>query len=381
MKILIFSTVYLPSTIYGGPTSVAAQHAKELVNRGHDVLIITSNILNLTPLEYVGGENVNSTSVIDGVKVRYFKTKIVGRKFSLVSSEELIVWAEGNIGKFDAVHIHYARELMANNLVEIAINKKVPVFLQTHGMLNNTKFPRNIIDKITTTNVLNNVNGVFVLQEVERNVIKGINSNSYTITLPNGLNTVNNMARWDHENLDKKVILFVARLHPRKRVLDFIEMAKILSKVDNTITFKIIGPDSGDLERAIKRVNEYKLQEQVTFEGAFDRSLIYKEYANSSVYVLPAINEPFGMTILEALQVGIPTIATESIQIKSILQDSNSVIISKQNPESLAESVLYILNNVDVAKKLSENGQNLILNELNINKIVDILINSYELSK
>lgn len=378
MKILIFSTVYLPSTIYGGPTSVAAQHAKELVNRGHEVSIVTSNILNLKPLEYIGGENVNSTSVIDGVQVIYFKTKMVGKKFSLLSSKELTVWANEHIDKFDAVHIHFARELMANSLVKIAINKKVPVFLQTHGMLNNNKFPRNIIDKIITMNVLNNVNGVFVLQEVEEKVIKGMNSESYTITLPNGLNVVNNMARWNHENLDKKVILFVARLHPRKRVLDFIEMAKILNRVDNSITFKIIGPDSGDLERAIKQVNEYNLQDKVTFEGAIDRLLIYKEYANSSIYVLPSINEPFAMTLLEALQVGIPTIATEKIHNKSILQNSNSIVIAKQNPESLAEAVLYILNNVDVAKKLSENGQNLILNELNINKIVDILINCYE---
>jgi glycosyltransferase involved in cell wall biosynthesis len=381
MKILIFNTVYLPSTIYGGPTSVASQHAKELVNRGHEVLIVTSNILNLKPLEYVGGENVNSTSVIDGVKIIYFKTKMVGRKFSLFSSKELIAWAKEHIDRFDVIHFHFARELMAYGLLKIAINKKKPVFLQTHGMLNNNKFPRNIIDKMTTMNILNNVNGVFVLQEVEEKVIKKINSKSYTITLPNGLNEVNNIARWNHENLDKKVILFVARLHPRKRVLDFIEMARILNRVDNNITFKIIGPDAGDLERAIKRVNEYNLQEKVTFEGAIDRSLIYKEFANSSIYVLPSINEPFAMTLLEALQVGIPTIATEYIHNKSILQNSNSIIIAKQNPESLAESVLNLLKNVEIAKNLSENGRNLILNELNINKIIDTLIYSYEKSK
>ena len=378
MKILIFSTVYLPSTIYGGPTSVASLHAKELVNRGHEVVIVTSNIFNLKPLEYVGGENINSTSVIDRLEIIYFKTKMFGRKFSLFSSKELIVWAKENIVKFDAVHIHFARELLANSLIKIAINKKVPVFLQTHGMLNNYKFPRNIIDKITTKNILNNVNGVFVLQEVEEKIIKEINPKSYTITLPNGLNVVSNITRWNHENLDKRVILFVARLHPRKLVLDFIEMAKIINRVDKNITFKIIGPDAGDLERAIKRVDEYKLQEKVTFKGAMDRSYIYKEFAESSIYVLPSINEPFAMTLLEALQVGIPTIATEKIHNKSIFKNSNSVIIAKPDPESLAESVLYILNNVDVAKKLSENGQSLILNELNINKIVDILIYSYE---
>ena len=42
------------------------------------------------------------------------------------------------------------------------------------------------------------------------------------------------------------------------------------------------------------------------------------------------------MTLLEALQVGIPTIATEEIHNKSILQNSNSIVIAKQNPESLA---------------------------------------------
>ena len=378
MKILIFNTVYLPSTIYGGPTSVAAQHAKELVNRGHEVVIVTSNLINLKPLEYVGGKNVTSTSVIDGVKVIYFKTQMVGRKFSLLFSKELIEWAKEHVENFDVIHFHFARELMAYSLLKIAIKKNKPVFLQTHGMLNSTTFPRNIIDKFGTIKFLNNVKGVFVLQEVEEKLIKKINPNSHTITLPNGLNVVNNIARWNQKNLDKKVILFVARLHPRKRVIDFIEMARILNKEDNNIIFKIIGPDAGDLENAVKRVKEYNLQEKVTFEGAIDRSLIYKEYANSSIYVLPSINEPFAMTLLEALQVGIPTIATEYIHNKSIFQNSNSIIIAKSNPESLAESVLYLLKNVDTAKNLSENGKNLMLKELNINKIVDILIDSYE---
>ena len=49
MRILFAITVFLPSRIYGGPATVAMNQARELVKRGHEVSVVTSDVLAMHP--------------------------------------------------------------------------------------------------------------------------------------------------------------------------------------------------------------------------------------------------------------------------------------------------------------------------------------------
>lgn len=374
MKILMFITVYLPSPIYGGPTTVAQQQVKELVRRGHEVTVITSNIYSFKPPKDIEDKMV----IMDDARIIYFNSSSIKSKFSLIHSKELIQWSIKNVDKYDVVHIHFAREVLAIKLASICKKKKVPYFLQTHGMLNKQRGLRKILDILIVKSLLISATGVLVLQDIEKELIQNFSKDIKTILLPNGIEIDGGKSiLWDISNLSKKTVLFLARLDPRKRVLDFIEMAKILTNKGLILNYRIVGPDGGDLKEAKQRVNEYGLGKIVEFIGPVSKDEAYEEYANSSIYILPSVEEPFPMSVLEALSIGIPTIVTTSIHNKNILDSYNCVAFANPYPDSLATVLESLIKNSESTEILSLNGKKLINNELNINKVIDSLEQRY----
>lgn len=374
MKILMYTTVYLPSPIYGGPTTVAQQQVKELVKRGHEVTVITSNITSFQPYS----KEEEMVSRVDDATVMYFQSTSIGSKFSLIDSRSLMKWFTENVENYDIVHLHFARELLAIKLAYVCKKMNVPYFLQTHGMLNKQNGIRKLVDKLAVKKLLKSAAGVLVLQEIEQQTILKIEKNIHTILFPNGIEmNQENSLTWNVSNLAEKNILFLARLNPRKKVLDFIEMAKILTNKGFFLNYRIVGPDGGDLKEATQKVYEYGLEKMVEFVGPVSKLEAYEEYAKSSIYVLPSIDEPFPMSVLEALNIGVPTIVTTSIQNKNILDSYNCVAYASPNPVSLAFVLESLMKDSDAIVTLSRNGKELINDRLNITQVINSLEQNY----
>ena len=174
------------------------------------------------------------------------------------------------------------------------------------------------------------------------------------------------------------MILFLARLHPRKRVLSFIEMASILRDRGVSAQYRVVGPDGGDLVKARQLVRKRKLEDQVVFVGRLPSEAVPQEYLRSAVYVLPSVDEPFPMTVLEALALGTPCVVTDSCFVAPLLMKSGAALISSPGPEDLADAVGRILNDVELAEKLSAAGRHLINEKLTVERVADSLEMYYE---
>ncbi|ANC78797.1 hypothetical protein ABE65_019140 [Fictibacillus phosphorivorans] len=367
MKILKIVTAFYPSSFYGGPATVALNQAKELVLRGHEVTILTSNLLSFEK------KYINKTEdCLFGIKIKYFNSKFTRKGFSYINSSSLYNWIKKNGKLYDIVHIHFGREIIPCRVASLCKKEKFPYVLQTHGMLNKRSLKNKLFDIFVTSELLKKAKYVLALQNVEKKRLLEINKDINVEILYNGIKPSENKVLWSYDSIKNKKILFLARLHPRKRVLDFIEMCKILSEKYNDLTFEIVGPDEGDLSEAMNRVDDLKLQDKVRFIGSVNVDKVSELYAKSSVYVLPSLDEPFGMTVIEALNVGTPTVVTETIHIKSLLQDNNASLIAKQNdPSDLASIVEMIISNKEVACSLSDNGKKLVKQELMISTICE----------
>ena len=371
MKILMFVSVYFPSTMYGGPATVAKMQAEELVKRGNEVTIITTGVLSRKPFKQMTSEIIEENGVI----IRYFKLNNKPKRFSYFYSEEMMSWLKANIYSFDLCHIHYGREINPILIASIFNKFNKPYVLQTHGMLNSNNIIKKTIDKFIVTKQLKNAENCLVLQEHEQKRIKSIQPKAKVKIMPNGIK-VSDKIIWNSENLTKKNILFLARLHPRKKVLNFIRMAEILSYTDSNFQFRIVGPDGGELEEAKKLTEELNLS-NVNFIGEISNMNTDEEYLDASVYVLPSFNEPFPMSVIEALKLGTPTIITNTTQNMDLLKSYDAVFITDGTPEELSNAVLKIINNQVLASKLSRNGNKLITECLNIEKVVEDLSKLY----
>jgi glycosyltransferase involved in cell wall biosynthesis len=379
VKVLHIIPVFHPATIYGGPSVVAAQQASSLAGRGHHVTVASSNVMELRPRKFIA----RRAAELRGVRVLYFPSWALhppgyrGSRFPFIVSRGLLRWLEERVKSFDAVHVHFAREWIPVRAAQISIDSGVPTFLQPHGMLGRVGGVRGLIDRLWVERTLESATAVLALQQNESDEIKRIAPRARTVELPNGVELPVAAERWRAGNLIDPVVLFLARLHPRKRVTAFLEMARILSNEGVAARYRVVGPDEGDLGEAQRLVRRYKLGDRVAFVGSLQGEAVAREYRNSAVYVLPAVNEPFGMTILEALSQGVPTVVTDTCFLAPTLKNSSAALVSEPQPDALAESVKAILRVPGLAESLSRSGTRLTQTNFSFDRVAERLENYY----
>ena len=92
--------------------------------------------------------------------------------------------------------------------------------------------------------------------------------------------------------------------------------------------------------------------------------------SKTSLCALPSRVESFRLTIGEAMAVGVPTISTNVSSIPELITDSESdLLVPPENPEAMAEKILYALNNPSEMVKIAKAGRKRIKENFTLDKI------------
>lgn len=92
-------------------------------------------------------------------------------------------------------------------------------------------------------------------------------------------------------------------------------------------------------------VDKYNLQEKVFLVGRKNKNEIVDILANSDVYVSSSRSENFSVSILEALAIGLPVVATICGGIKECINQTNGLLVSVENPNELSVAMLQMHQN------------------------------------
>ena len=112
------------------------------------------------------------------------------------------------------------------------------------------------------------------------------------------------------ENKDK-VVTFLGRITMQKGPEYFVEAAvKVLQKCHN-VRFVMAG--SGDMmDKMIALAAKRGIADRFHFTGFLRGRQVYEMLKASDVYIMPSVSEPFGISPLEAMQMGVPSISKQS---------------------------------------------------------------------
>jgi glycosyltransferase involved in cell wall biosynthesis len=84
---------------------------------------------------------------------------------------------------------------------------------------------------------------------------------------------------------------------------------------------------------------------------------LQKEYARSSVYVLPSLGDSFALTVLEALASGVPVIISESTGARDIVEDGeHGFVVPVRDVDAIAQALLKCYESPELLAKLGENA-------------------------
>lgn len=152
--------------------------------------------------------------------------------------------------------------------------------------------------------------------------------------------------------------LMLATYEPRKGHGYLLQAFKMVVKEFPNVRLRIYGyGKQHEMERVAREVGRQGLNGNVHLNGFAPNtaSLI----SGARVLVVPSqAYESFGLTIIEAMALGVPVVATDVGGIPEVLADSHAgYVCSKDEPASFARAIIDILGNPALATELGRNGR------------------------
>lgn len=352
---------------FGGPVTVAREQAQELVTGGHEVTILAAG-----PQAREYEEN--------GVLYRLFKAnRLFARSgFAFVSAPGLWLAAWRSRRFWDVAHIHLARDLVTLPTARVFRMLRVPIVAQTHGMIRaRSDWAARVLDALFTRPLLEKSSTVFALTDDEDDELRRVAPRARVTRIKNGVR----IGDLPPSHTRRSLVLFLARLHPRKRPTHFVRMAQLLAPKFPQHEFLLAGADEGEGAAVRAAISDAGSGVDISWIGPVPPSQTADLMASAQVYVLPSVNEVFPMTILEAFRVGTPTVATSSLGVADLCQKHGAALITDGSPEELAAGVESLLTNDDLRSRLSAGGYELLRDELDIAAVTRQLVAEYEAAR
>lgn len=159
----------------------------------------------------------------------------------------------------------------------------------------------------------------------------------------------------ERKNNNKIQVLFLSNLIYSKGIIDFLDSISLLRELyKEKLSVKIVGSEVEiDKFKLNYEISKRNLNDLIEFLGPkYDKEKYeYLKYANVLVY--PTLNDAFPIVILEAMQFGIPVIATKEGAIPEIVDDDiTGFLVDKHKPEQIAEKLKILFENDELRTKM-----------------------------
>jgi glycosyltransferase involved in cell wall biosynthesis len=286
--------------------------------------------------------------------------------------------------RYDVLHVHgfgYASLLVSAVLARKSYHPKIVCTLHND-------VPRHI-DRALIDHYIDDVDAfIAVSQSIlnEWQTRHGVKP----ILIPNGIDTsrfnpaVDGTTIRNRLGLDSKfVVLSIGRLSQQKGLKYLIHAISKLKKEIPNLALLIGG--RGEQESYLKKLTkELRLENIVRFLGFVPSPMLPEMYAACDVFVLPSVFETFGLTLLEALSVGKPIVASRVGGAGELAERFESFhrakAVEPEDPKVLADAILWYFRNGLTAEGLKETISKSVADEFSWEKIAERTLNVYRTS-
>lgn len=328
-------------------------------------------------IEKMKKEALSQTTVGFGQKFKF------SGKYGASLMEEVSRYAQvgGTIAlqykdEFDVIHAHDWLTYLAGITAKELTGK--PLVVHVHA----TSYDRGDEAHIDTrvldieTRGMMAADRVVTVSDLTRNIV----INRYGI-YPAKVVTVHNAVDFSgRENLQvekgvkDKVVTFLGRITFQKGPEYFIEAAAKVLKRTKNVRFVMAG--SGDMmNKAISQVARLGISDRFHFTGFLRGTDVQKMFALSDVYIMPSVSEPFGISPLEAMRSGVPSVISHQSGAAEVLK--YALKVDFWDVDAMADDIYALLTYPALQKFAASQGYGEV-NELKWNGAMAKLKKVYE---
>ncbi len=276
-------------------------------------------------------EEINNYSIVAGVIARTYK-------FDIIHSHDWLTYPAGIhakqvTGKPLVIHVHatdFDRSRGNVNPTVYGIEKdgmdNADHIITVSNLTRRTVIEKYHIDPAKVTTV--------------HNAVEPLSKEIQSIVMP--------------RNTRDKVVTFLGRITMQKGPEYFVEAAAKVLQKKNNVRFVMAG--SGDMmDKMVRLAARRNISDRFHFTGFLKGRQVYEMLKASDVYVMPSVSEPFGISPLEAMQVGVPSIISKQSGCAEIL--TNTIQVDYWDIDAMANAIYSIISYPAMYRYLKEEGK------------------------
>ncbi len=285
----------------------------------------------------------------------------------------------------DIVHVHGI--WMYTSMVAGRYSRRTdtPYIITPHGMLdpwavNHSGWKKEVVGWLFEDRNMGQASCLHALCEREMKAIRAYGLDTPVCVVPNAIDLpdLSNSGE-DRESGERKVLLFLGRIHPKKGLEELIEAWAALPKEKRSEwEVAIVGWDDGGFEGQLKEKVKVKgIQKDVSFLGPRFGAEKNEAYRQADAFVLPSHGEGLPMTVLEAWSHRLPVLMTPECNLE-IGFERQAALRADPTPSSLKTGLrrLFRLSD-DERSKMAMRGRTLVEEKYTWNRIAEEMSRVY----
>lgn len=323
------------------------------------------------------GEIETIGKINDNVKVIYlpFGTKL-GYYLNVFALKKII-----SKEKPDLINAHYASGYGTLGRLSGFNKKLLNVWgSDVYDFPNESKVKKRIIEK-NLKNYTAIASTSYCMAEETKKYLENKNRKIY-IT-PFGVDT----KKFKNFNIEKnknEIVIGIVKTLTEKYGVEYLiraikELENILPEdIFSKIRLVIYG--KGELKNKLEDLTkELQIDDKVIFKGYISNEDVPKALNEMDIFVVPSINESFGVAAVEAMACEIPVIASSVGGLKEVIVDKETgYLVPKKDYKEIAKYLKKLILDKNLRTSLGENGRKRVLENYDWNSNVEYMIKIYE---
>lgn len=314
---------------------------------------------------------------VKGDRVAFEKARLsfneILRNFEIV----LNLICQLSIVKPDLVHLNCSlsplgivRDFICALLVKIL---NIPLVIQYHGNIPTFRIKNNnAIGLMILRNIIMLSDSNIVLNNVSYEALGMFNQkkkNNYI--LPNFINeSIFSYKRLKVQNRKRLKVIYIGGVLKAKGCQEIFKVARQLKEIE----FTVVGQISNEMKDEVKTISENVI---TTGKLSFDE--IFIELADSDIFLFPSHSEGFPLSVVEAMAIGLPVVATRVGAIPQMIDEGKGgYLFDVGDKEGLSNAILQIIKTPDIINDMGSYNREKAKNEYLYSKVILKLIEIYK---
>jgi glycosyltransferase involved in cell wall biosynthesis len=178
----------------------------------------------------------------------------------------------------------------------------------------------------------------------------------------------------------RRQILFLGRLHFKKGLDRIMTVLPSIVRAFPDVLLTIVGGGTTEFETALKsEIAARGLESNVMLTGRLHGNAKWGAYASAELFLLPSRQENFAITVAEAMQMGVPVIISNRVNIWPHVKAAGAGVILEEEriASGLGDNILSLLQDGGTRRLLGQRGQEYARTNLTWKGATSLLLKCY----